>query len=590
MGTARILLACIGIASLVSPIASLREDAVQQLLDPHAEGGEKEVSEKPHGEAAKGTESSSAESEGHSEASEEEHGEHAVSDANLTTEEKEVKTKQRQLGIGLSESLMAAVPWNMFVLWMVMYPDPQVKVYSVKTLSTCMIIFCALSIESLQLGYASHHVLEGPIFLMYWAAVSGVGFYLRHHHEGMVAFLAILSHVSAFVAVRMFSELFEKVADRHEHKGKYYVIGIHVVFTIITTCILRTMIWVTTLLLHKIDFKDKQEELSDHPEHTDQTDHPQVDASQQDSPVAVAHEGTEAKETKETSLPQEHSNTVDVEADHPKVTAGIYLDHETKDVQTDAEPSSEHHSAHHHSLKEMVIEEIEEANLDACVIIVSCLAKKCLAEMILMSLDVGDDIFKALPLKKFDPVSYHLALALFCAVTLGLYALTAVCHVKALSHLNQRFLTLSLAFTAAWMSIICVKLIVKQMVEDTTCLSILSALFVTPICCLMIIVLDKFADFEFIRESSAEDLLTGFGAVIGFAWEKAFHAADEAVVEDVTHQLRRAPAVGISSGLSEHQMDVLVALGVIAFILPGWRYLVLPMALQPIPPRQPLSK
>lgn len=581
MGTARNLLALIGIASLVSPIASLREDAVQQLLDPNEESDGKKVSEQPHGEASakQVTESSSAESEGHSEASEEEQGERAVSDANLTTEEKEVKTKQRQLGIGLSESLMAAVPWNMFVLWMVMYPDPQVKVYSVKTLSTCMIIFCALSIESLQLGYASHHVLEGPIFLMYWAAVSGVGFYLRHHHQGMVAFLAILSHVSAFVAVRMFSELFEKVADRHEHKGKCYVIGIHVVFTIITTCILRAMIWVTTLLLHKIDFKDKQEELSDHPEHTD---HPQVDASQQDSPVAVAQGGTEVKE--------DHSKAEDVEADHPVVTAGIYLDHETKDEQTDAEPSSEHHPAHHHSLKEMVIEEIEEANLDACVIIVSCLAKKCLAEMILMSLDVGDDIFKALPLKKFDPVSYHLALALFCAVTIGLYALTAVCHIKALSHLNQRFLTLSLAFTAAWMSIICVKLIVKQMVEDTTCLSILSALFVTPICCLMIIVLDKFADFELIRESSAEDLLTGFGAVIGFAWEKAFHAADEAVVEDVTHQLRHAPAVGIFSGLSEHQMDVLVALGVIAFILPGWRYLVLPMALQPIPPRKPLSK
>ena len=94
------------------------------------------------------------------------------------------------------------------------------------------------------------------------------------------------------------------------------------------------------------------------------------------------------------------------------------------------------------------------------------------------------------------------------------------------------------------------------------------AFVITLICVLLIFVLDFFADRGEVNIKAVRTVIHCLGVLVGLAWEKAFHTAVEGVVEGTGLQKSSGP-FGVTA----------LALGLVAMVLPAWRWYILPRAL-----------
>eukprot|EP00438_Fugacium_kawagutii_P036651 Skav209277 [mRNA] locus=scaffold1552:352976:353717:+ [translate_table: standard] len=75
--------------------------------------------------------------------------------------------------------------------------------------------------------------------------------------------------------------------------------------------------------------------------------------------------------------------------------------------------------------------------------------------------------------------------------------------------------------------------------------------------------------------------------MIGFSWEKAFHSSVHLLMDDYFDGGRLYESHGEAH--VKFLITVAVCAGAVVLMLPGWRYLILPSALKPMPPRKKLD-
>jgi len=143
---------------------------------------------------------------------------------------KQLKQDQEEIGFGISVFFYSTLAWDMFLLWMLLSPDPQVRSYSVKTISSCMAIFMALSIEHAELGLVVNgfHMkkLCTVLFLLHWVLIPVITWPLRGSHVNFAAAVHILAHVTAFLGICACNQLFSLVRVATAGFSPAVVIGI----------------------------------------------------------------------------------------------------------------------------------------------------------------------------------------------------------------------------------------------------------------------------------------------------------------------------------------------------------------------------
>jgi hypothetical protein len=100
-----------------------------------------------------------------------------------------------------------------------------------------------------------------------------------------------------------------------------------------------------------------------------------------------------------------------------------------------------------------------------------------------------------------------------------------------------------------------------------------AALF-TPLIVLVIIAIDRLADTGKIDSKAADAVLGSLGLLIGLQWEMAFHAGVHV-------------AVGSVDAVPHVALECVLAVVIIAALVPAWRWYIVPTAAHPVPSRDP---
>jgi len=427
---------------------------------------------------------------------------------------KQLKQDQEEIGFGISVFFYSTLAWDMFLLWMLLSPDPQVRSYSVKTISSCMAIFMALSIEHAELGLVVNgfHMkkLCTVLFLLHWVLIPVITWPLRGSHVNFAAAVHILAHVTAFLGICACNQLFSLVRVATAGFSPAVVIGIQFFLLLKLAIAARVVVLLTSKFLRR-------------------------------------------------------------------------------QINVPDEPHAQHVEAHHSSLTEAeYLEEVEEANIEAACILVSYLAKNWIVSSLLLwcQFDYGKLSEGDVMLMK-QSEGFLLFITYLSAATLAIYGILAILQGAApyiLHHHGYKHYLTLLNFTTAWTSAALIKWLVCFFLVEETCIRVTGAVFCTILGCLLLIVVDKLADFSLIGEAEAEALVRTFGFMIGCSWEKAFAAASHEIVHHLSHWDL------VNHEFFDNEDQVLISIVTVLVILPGWRYLVLPKALQPTPPRSTKEK
>jgi len=119
---------------------------------------------------------------------------------------------------------------NFTILGLLNSDDLQVRCYSYKLLSTCIVVFCALAVNQVQHKFF-HWMLEKMelhgcletillfVFVCWFFSINFTGYHLRASHEDRFAAMGLLEHVAAFVLMEMLAEMQEYQAEEYEHAG-----------------------------------------------------------------------------------------------------------------------------------------------------------------------------------------------------------------------------------------------------------------------------------------------------------------------------------------------------------------------------------
>lgn len=445
---------------------------------------------------------------------------------------------QEKIGFGLSVSLIATILWDMFLLYMLMNPDPQVKSYSLKTVNTCMIIFIALSIESLLTAHPMFGVdlpsMAPVFFVTCWAIVCGLALYFRcfqGHHLNFEAGIALTSHILAFLGMTTFTRVIEHVRNSTSTMGIWRSQFVQVLLLIFMGSVFKAVIVLSVKIVEFL---------------------------------------LPADDAEEATVPQEpmHDSTAG-----PKEVSRQALATESNGDSNAASSPAARTKSHNSALSTTeVVETLEENLTDALCLFLSYLLKNSILSSMFRSVDVP---YQASPKEKVFQYAdgYRSFMLLLVCILVSLYGLLSI--VGRQLH-RYRSGLLFLSFLTAWTSSAFVTWAVCAFVQQPSCLHIISAVVCSAFCCIGLVVADKLADWRIMREETAEELIVVFGFVVGCSWEKAFDRA----AHDITGFMDFGHVFA-----DDNEEALVFAVVLVAIMLPGWRFLVLPQALKPTPPR-----
>lgn len=469
-----------------------------------------------------------------------------------TKKHQEKQRMEHALATGLAAMFLGVVFLAGFISFILAYPDDQVRYYCVKIASSTVVIFVAVSIEYASLLSYSVEKITGwnygwrtrvlPFFF-YWFLTLFVSYKVRHSHLNMVAAKSVLSHVAAFEIIYLISDVMytytseighNKEASKRRLAARFGVlIGFGVFFWI-----LRVL---TMQLLYRLPYDCPfPERSSDHSE----PDH------------ALVHEAPEEQ--------YEYSKE----------------GHESLDAGQKDSPQSLLHFA----------EEMEEAFLEASLLVLSYLATKFLAYKTVLefcSLDHKDESYVAR--RTFWNISNdHVlsAIEAMAVVTIIAQFFLVVLDRRFSSRYMHHAIPTFLAMCVAWSFMHFCKCLLMVPISEAHCILVLLAFLMTPAAGLLVMLADYFADSGHISDDLADRLVTNYGFMIGFSWEKAYHSSTHLLLEDY---FSRGILYTKDNEDAKFIWTVAICAAAALIMFPGWRFLVLPSALKPMPPRLPLN-
>eukprot|EP00435_Cladocopium_sp_Y103_P058415 s444_g20.t1 len=474
-----------------------------------------------------------------------------------SVEKKTRRTKYQEnmehaLATGLAAMFLGVIFLAGFVSFILAYPDDQVRYYCVRIASSTVVIFLAISIEYAALlstfiakitGWTDDWKTRVLPFFFYWFLTLFVSYKVRHSHLNMVAAKSVLSHVAAFVAIYLISnvmytftsEIGDEEASMRRFAARFGILmGFGIVFWI-----LRVL---TMQLVYRLPYDCPFPERS--------SDHAEIGH-------ARVHEGTAQEQN-------EHN-----EEGHESLDAGM------KDSP---------HSVLHFA------EEIQEAFMESSLIVLSYLATKFLAYKTILEycgLDHKDETY--VQRRKFWTISndhVQSAVVAMAVVTIVAQFFLVVLDRRFSSLYMHHALPTFLCMCVAWSFMHFCKCLLMVPISEAHCILVSLAFLMTPAAGLLVMLADYFADAGHISDDLADVLVTSYGFMIGFSWEKAYHSSTHLLLDDY---FSRGILYAKDNEDAKFIWTIAICAGAALIMLPGWRFLVLPSALKPMPPRLPLK-
>ncbi|CAJ1351071.1 unnamed protein product [Effrenium voratum] len=137
----------------------------------------------------------------------------------------------------------------------------------------------------------------------------------------------------------------------------------------------------------------------------------------------------------------------------------------------------------------------------------------------------------------------------------------------------------------AWTSMRLARCLIMIPISENACILILTAFAMTPVAGLLLIVADKLADGRVISDHLADTLVTSYGFMIGFSWEKAYAAASHLLMDNVLTSKDQESGNMSGRFSNEFLFSCALCFALVCVMFPGWRFLILPYGLRPMPPR-----
>jgi len=468
---------------------------------------------------------------------------------------KDQEVLDHQIAIGLAIMFLGMIFMAGLLAMVIAYPDPQIRHYCVRICSSTVVIFIAIGIQHAALvsttighytGLKSGWRSVVHTFPLYWCATIYVCFKVRHRHIDFRAVGFVFSHILAFDAIFAGSDLLYKFGYTRntESKPMWQAVVYRCVLWCIFVLFFYVLLKITLKVLLRLPFTCEVPDVLHH-------GHGEVSSGH-------SHEGGHAA----VDIPHaEHAHSA---VDTPESVAEF-------------------------------IEELYESFEEAGLLALSYLANKFLIYK--TTLETYD--------LKHAQGSYDSRELLWnvknCSVlhavaTLAGWILLLNLAIVCMDHLLSSIRTYQavssfFSMCVAWASMHLCKCVIMMEISEEACVLILTAFAMTPVAGLFVIVADKMADADLITDELADTLVTSYGFMIGFSWEKAYAEASHLLMGD-----NKQSANGTANPWKESMFNpefcfrVAMCFALVLVMFPGWRFLILPHALKPVPPREQAAK
>eukprot|EP00929_Paragymnodinium_shiwhaense_P011569 TRINITY_DN11749_c0_g1_i2.p1 TRINITY_DN11749_c0_g1~~TRINITY_DN11749_c0_g1_i2.p1 ORF type:complete len:937 (-),score=259.79 TRINITY_DN11749_c0_g1_i2:121-2931(-) len=485
--------------------------------------------------------------------------------------------RELKSGLLVAALLMGFVVFDMTVLYLLNASDPQVKAYSFKLLSSCIVVFLSLDIEALQVQVGvlilyicgvdaeksmADEFVQFLLFLGWYASISFAAVRYRNKHLDLYAALGICLHVPAFIALETTGHLQEHKAEHmHEHHhahdveadhhghgrgiGKHYHTDL-VLLYVLTPIAVFLICKMCSLVMRR--WREQQiKEMAELPEEEQQQPMDEPDCFDRRDSLA--------------SMRGEMHGHGDLD----------------------------HRSGHH---EDHWLHEVQHAEIDCSAISFGFLAKQGMLYLVTSQVALMDcsehpvvcrmPLGSSLTLLFISLVIY--AALMFISIKSEAFEIYAwkVVATEATMHMGMVFAWLLLQWgTMTIYKFLWDSFATNSLLHATTTTKLITASLMSPLFVVLILLLDRLADYRIIDEAAAESSVSCFALVIGLYWEKTFSSAIHSVSEMFTMMhchCGEKSFIAMSS-------DILLKVGLVAIIVPAWRWFIVPVAALPVPLR-----
>mmetsp|Transcript_20205 Transcript_20205/g.44092 ORF Transcript_20205/g.44092 Transcript_20205/m.44092 type:complete len:1358 (-) Transcript_20205:104-4177(-) len=460
-----------------------------------------------------------------------------------------MSAEEHLLGGAVASMLISIIVAVSGVLYLLHYPDPQIKNYTVKLVTLAFSIYCAVMLEKIQLNYAKGDALMPFIhqyvkkdttaasflelgicvllFTFWFFLISYLSYYWRSSKENLFAVQQFVAHEAAFVAIHCFG-YFEK------HIVGYQLTNVDEWADYLTFALFPVGVhfFCGVLQLGTHAFRNWLE----NSQRTSSASTPEQDAG---------HHVAESQLNAQAAAQGPHGHN-----SHS---------HDEEHGHGHGHGSHWQHSAH-------------EGESDAMALVESFLIRQAMLFFVTHRVPSlkGDK-------KEKHPMDF---LMLFLAITVVMIVLFLLHKVRKEVYRNgQEGLlenTLHYEQMLGCMILAWSALTVGQWIVQGWCLHLAfwtfgAAILVTPFSCVVLVMTDWLVDRQLLDEVLGLSMINSCGFMIGFAWEVAFAAAVDTIAQQV-HQWSSF-------------WNIALCAWIMIMVMPAWRYIMLPQAIIPVPAR-----
>lgn len=515
----------------------------------------------------------------------------------------EVAHDEKIVGCLIAAVLLGFVSFDLCVLYMVNYPDDQVRSYSYKMVSQCLSVLIAVLVEAAQLTFIIETVLfswilgghpedaesehggdKDPttthdagnnmmrdecleivtgivIFLVWFYLISRASKWQRNCSEGLFAVNAIVAHETAFVAIHAFGDMQEdwSYAVWVPESPIISIVNQGLIYNYILTplCFLIVLRVLTTASSY---FREAQnQELS-----------PPLPSSSpqgqgrvlEDAPSLI--DGPQDEQAELPTIVEGDAEGGEDEVQEPAETGMV-----TAPTENDDE-----------AWRENSIESEDEM----CAIVIAWFLRQSTLFFVCGRIPFMEGDFSFHTPVMF--VQLAGAIGFYCVMMIAVTWYISWMH-RMPAHQDYgptwwrlvKFSQALMSMAVAWHILSFTRWTVQFYVDHEALQFVTAAFVLSPFCIFAVVIVDKLADFEMIYESTAEISIESVGLLVGFAWEKAFHMSIRTVVTE-TKSWKAYPNI----------IEVVLCTCFALFLLPAWRFLIIPNASQKVPERLWIEK
>lgn len=449
----------------------------------------------------------------------------------------------------LSAFMIAFITVIMIQLYLMNAADAQVKSYSNKLLSTLMAIYCAVLMEDASssvwkqmFGMTGHNhawqvqvATMFPLYLMWHLGSYPLGYRVRDHQPTFYAVETAVPHVGGFLAIKMMESIESKgtVIMKEKYGNPIWSYVCSILFALI---FFRSLTHVVEVCMAKIYRND------------------------------------------ESTEPQPSSNNGEARTSEGSVTFRTHVSYvDLPDDQSVANSASTEEN------DEDWVSEMAEGHEEACAMIVGRLLEKGLMFWVTNGAN-HKYIHTDMIVPEGDRAAW-LFVSLACISWLLIMVAIHQFWMKERAGRIFLFLSATARFSCAWIFTPISWWIAADQTTGWTCCFLWHTCQVSVVSYMFIVICDRIADSYRKTEDYIEALVEVFGIVLALGWEKTFTLAAENVAELAVEREEESMGFGKTANIDFAYTKFIFCVGLVALMVPGWIWFIVPTAMMPTPDR-----